>query len=376
LRPVREALLHAPAHVRDAAGSIWDEWRSQAVKCARRPDPRWRGTWRAASCGRLVKPAEYRAHVRVLHGTYEIAGQGMVLAEGPAGDWRRGRLAGVSRRLGRPRAAASWSISIASIPVRRVLAMNRTRRRLESEYDVVPLPLRQLVLGSAHPTAAAVSSRASRPQGRAGAQAAGKTVVYHFHGCEVRNRAWMIEHHARAACTECRPFCDPARQRHCSTTRPRHADRVFFSTKDLAESVPNGIELPLAIESARWEEAARAHPLPDPDRRDGVHGPVVIAHAPTARWIKGTRHVEDAFERLRGEFPRLELRLIEKLPWAEMPRALAGCDLLVDQLFIGLVRPARDRGDEPGQGGGVSPARGLRRGRRLDARWSTRTLPA
>ena len=35
------------------------------------------------------------------------------------------------------------------------------------------------------------------------------------------------------------------------------------------------------------------------------------------------------------EFPRLELKLIEKLPWAEMPRTLAGCDLLVDQLFMG-----------------------------------------
>ena len=195
---------------------------------------------------------------------------------------------------------------------------------------------RQLVPGSGAPYGASgFLSRFLARRDVPGLKARGKTVVFHFHGCEVRNRARMLEQHARAACTECRPFCDPARQRTLLADAARHADRVFFSTKDLAESVPNGIELPLAIESARWEEAARAQPLPDPERRDGVHGPVVIAHAPTNRWIKGTRYVEEAVERLRAEFPLLELRLIEHLPWADMPRALAACDLLVDQLFMG-----------------------------------------
>src|SRR5205085_7474785 len=66
-----------------------------------------------------------------------------------------------------------------------------------------------------------------------------------------------------------------------------------------------------------------------------VSGPVVIAHAPTDRLIKGTRHVFAAVETLKREFPRLELRTIEKQPWARMPEFLAGCDILVDQLMMG-----------------------------------------
>jgi len=273
--------------------------------------------------------------VRVLHGTYEIAGQGMVLAEGLRA---HGVLAdSLAYRV-------DWDGRVPRIvvdldrldPVSRVGAMLATRRRLESQYDVFHFHFGSSFFGSGAPYGGSgLLARLLARRDVPALKKAGKTVVYHFHGCEVRNRTHMLAHHARAACTECLPFCDPGRQKALLADASRHADRVFFSTRDLAESVPNGRELPLAIESARWEEAARAHPLPDPSRRDGVDGPVVIAHAPTSRWIKGTRHVEAAFERLRGEFPLLELRLIEKLPWAEMPRVLASCDLLVDQLFMG-----------------------------------------
>src|SRR5207247_8068646 len=87
--------------------------------------------------------------------------------------------------------------------------------------------------------------------------------------------------------------------------------------------------------SASRYRAGLDRALPDVDRRDGVRGPVVIAHAPTHRLIKGTRHVEAAVERLRAEFPRVELRMIDRQPWATMPEFLSGCDILVDQLMMG-----------------------------------------
>jgi hypothetical protein len=197
-------------------------------------------------------------------------------------------------------------------PLHRTLAMKRTHDRLAGQYDVFHFHFGSSFFGSGAPYGesgwlARFLARRDVP----GLKARGKTVVFHFHGCEVRNRAHMLATHARAACTECRPFCAPDRQRALLADASRHADRVFFSTKDLAESVPGGIELPLAIETARWEEAARAHPLSSPGTRDGVRAPVVIAHAPTNRFIKGTSHVEAAFERLRSEFPLLELKLIE-----------------------------------------------------------------
>lgn len=259
--------------------------------------------------------------LRVLHGTYEIAGQGMVLAQGL-------------------RAAGADAQSLAY----RVDWDGRRPERVV-ELDPMPLPLRALAMAGTFLQLAPQfdvfhfhfgTSFLPRLLDVPALKAMGKVVVFHFHGCEVRNRVLMRERHALAACTECLPFCIPEKQRELLAQAARHAHRVFYSTKDLAESVPGGVELPLAIDAARWEEAGRAHPLPDPARRDGVHGPVVLAHAPTNPWIKGTHHVRAAFELLKEEFPKLELLIIKnKTPWVEMPRVVAGCDILIDQLFMG-----------------------------------------
>jgi len=61
LADVRDALLAAPRTFDARAGSIWDEWRSQAVKCTRRPDARLAWHLARGVVRRLVKPAEYRA---------------------------------------------------------------------------------------------------------------------------------------------------------------------------------------------------------------------------------------------------------------------------------------------------------------------------
>jgi len=42
-----------------------------------------------------------------------------------------------------------------------------------------------------------------------------------------------------------------------------------------------------------------------------------------------------AVERLRREFPLVELRMMERRPWAGVPEFLAGCDIVVDQLLMG-----------------------------------------
>jgi glycosyltransferase involved in cell wall biosynthesis len=168
-------------------------------------------------------------------------------------------------------------------------------------------------------------------------RALGKRMAFHFHGCEIRDRARMIAAHRLATCTECEPFCLPREQERSRALAAKFGDRTFFSTLDLRESVPGGEHLPLAIEAARWERAALDRPLPELDRRDGVRGPVVIAHghAPAYSRIKGTRHLIAAVERLRAEFPRVELRLIDSQPWDTMPAFVAGCDILVDQMMMG-----------------------------------------
>ncbi len=259
--------------------------------------------------------------LRVLHGMYEIAGQGMVLAQS-------------LRELGCDARAFSYQIAwdgrrsdivvdldVHSATLGKGLAMAGAFARHAAEFDVFHL----------HFGTSFLPRRLDVPLLRA----MGRKLVFHFHGCEVRHRTHMLATHRLSTCTECEAFCRPAHQARLLDDARRHGDLLLYSTLDLAESVPGGRNLALTIDAARWEAAARERPLPDPGRRDGVNGPVVIAHAPTNRLIKGTRHVVDAVERLRQEFPRVELRMIEQQPWASMPEFLAGCDILVDQLMMG-----------------------------------------
>jgi glycosyltransferase involved in cell wall biosynthesis len=257
----------------------------------------------------------------VLHGCYEIAGQGMVLALGL-------RALGCEARSFAYR--VDWDgrrpdlvVELDRLPgdLARGAAMLGALVRWGPSFDVFHF----------HFGTSFLPRLLDLPLLRAW----GKPVVFHFHGCEVRRREHMVRAHRLATCTECDPFCRPAQQRWLLEQAARYAGRVFFSTLDLAESVPGGVHLPLAIETDRWEAAATRRPLPDFEKRDGMNGPVVIAHAPTNRLIKGTRHVEAAVEALGAEFPRLELRMIERRPWAAMPELLAECDILVDQLMMG-----------------------------------------
>ena len=259
--------------------------------------------------------------LRVLHGVYELAGQGMMLARALAGlgcDARSfsyqvawdGRVSDIVVDLG----ARSNNFT-------KAIAMTSAFARWASYFDVFHL----------HFGTSFLPRRLDVPLLRA----MGKTIIYHFHGCEVRNRAHMLATHHLATCTECDPFCRPVQQAKLLADMKQHAARAYYSTLDLAESIPGALNLPLAIEADRWEAASLAHPLPEPERRDGVRGPVVIAHAPTNRLIKGTRHLVEAVERLSREFPLIELRMIEQQPWAEMPEFLSRCDILVDQLLMG-----------------------------------------
>ncbi|MFI5370081.1 MAG: glycosyltransferase family 4 protein [Candidatus Eisenbacteria bacterium] len=154
--------------------------------------------------------------------------------------------------------------------------------------------------------------------------ALGGRVVFHHHGCDVRNRALMLARHPGAAtCAECDPFCLPARQKKVLAAATRHADAELVSTPDLLESAPRASHLPVAVHLADYPY----RPFQRPPKR--------VLHAPTNRLIKGTRHVEAAFERLRPRFPGTEFVTLERVPWTELRDAMAEADVVVDQLFMG-----------------------------------------
>ncbi|MFM8559390.1 MAG: hypothetical protein ACKOC6_07285, partial [bacterium] len=153
--------------------------------------------------------------------------------------------------------------------------------------------------------------------------ALGRKVVFHFHGCDVRDRAHMLATHRWSTCTECDPFCRPDRQKRVLASACARADATLVSTPDLLESVPGAEQLHVAA----WLPAY----VPRPFRET----PRLVLHAPTNRLIKGTAYVEAAFERLRPRFPGVEFRTVERLPWRELRDLMAECDVLVDQMFMG-----------------------------------------
>ena len=152
----------------------------------------------------------------------------------------------------------------------------------------------------------------------------GKTLVFHYHGCDVRNRAHMLATHAHSTCTACDPpFCIPARQRRIGREAARYAQAEIVSTPDLLESRPLAQQLHVAVWLADY--------VPAPFRTT----PRLVLHSPTNKLIKGTPHVEAAFAALRPRFPGVEFRVVEKLSWPELRVAMAECDVFVDQLHMG-----------------------------------------
>ncbi len=154
-------------------------------------------------------------------------------------------------------------------------------------------------------------------------RAAGKKLVFHYHGCDVRDRAHMLATHRWSTCTECEPFCLPKRQQRILGEARAHAHAQIVSTPDLLESVPDAEQ----VHVAAW--------LPDYEPAPFRETPRLVLHAPTNRLIKGTRFVEAAFEALRPRFPGVEFRTVERLPWRELRDLMRTCDVLVDQTFMG-----------------------------------------
>ncbi len=148
---------------------------------------------------------------------------------------------------------------------------------------------------------------------------AGKTILVTFQGCDVR--PW-------ACC-----FC---RLEHCRSENAyripnaarfvRYADRCFHLNPDLRRWLPGSRFLPYSSVDPR----VLTPPNSMPAREE-----VLVAHAPTNRDYKGTRHVFDAIDRLQSEGVPVRLDLIESVPHAEAMPRLRAADIVVDQLMIG-----------------------------------------
>ncbi|HEY3557262.1 MAG TPA: hypothetical protein VGL05_07360 [Kribbella sp.] len=101
---------------------------------------------------------------------------------------------------------------------------------------------------------------------------------------------------------------------------------VFVSTVDLLDDVPDARWLPVAIDPAPWQQAARplfAGPKP------------IVAHVPSNAKLKGTQEIDEVLTDLQDR-GLVEYRRITGVPHGSMPAVIGAADIVVDQLRIGL----------------------------------------
>ena len=101
---------------------------------------------------------------------------------------------------------------------------------------------------------------------------------------------------------------------------------VFVSTVDLLDDVPTAQWLPVTIDPAPWQQAAR--PLFTTDR------PVVV-HVPSSAQLKGSDRIDEVLTGL-ADRGIVEYRRISGVTHEQMPSVIGDADIVVDQLRIGL----------------------------------------
>lgn len=262
--------------------------------------------------------ARVGAPLRIVHGPSNIAGL-------PIG------FARAQRALGHRSIAVLyptvWGGAQGSVDLQRLLTGNRVTRKLRrarvlawllAEYDIFHFHFHTTFLQD-HRDLALL-------------RAAGKRIVFHLHGCDIRDPRRVRREHGISACAECAIQCLVSVKLGLPAALRRYADAVIVSTPDLLEFVPEAIYLPNPLDVEPWEQLRRRGGTERP-----AGGPFVVVHAPTDRAIKGTRHVEAAVAQLRAEGLPIELRLLEGMSREAMREACRDADIAVDQVLVGWI---------------------------------------
>ena len=156
----------------------------------------------------------------------------------------------------------------------------------------------------------------------------GKTVVVQFHGSDVRQ-----------------PRIEAARNPHYVAFEGESDERALNVLREWSEitgghclladvgleahvkpSFPHVHRIPLALDTRRFAPRPPAARNPSP----------TVLHAPTERAGKGTQYVRRAVEELKARGVALTYREIYGLSQAETHAAAADCDIVIDQLCLGI----------------------------------------
>jgi len=159
-------------------------------------------------------------------------------------------------------------------------------------------------------------------------KAAGKRVVVHFRGSEIR-LASVFRAKSPFHYVEDDPdgliakFPEDAQRAYIELCRSL-ADEIVVSDPELLSYVPDAKIIMRAIDMNNWKRV----------KPSKSHRPLVV-HAPSRQGVKGTLHVLAAVEALKSEGISFDFRLVEGMPQEEARKLYEQSDIIVDQLRIG-----------------------------------------
>ncbi|MCL4220225.1 MAG: hypothetical protein KJZ65_02525 [Phycisphaerales bacterium] len=163
----------------------------------------------------------------------------------------------------------------------------------------------------------------------------GKQAFFWAYGADVRTRQSTLGLSAPNCCLACpQPgrFCvchDQAAER-CQRRIARTA-AATFSLGDMKRYTPG------SINDLFYWPIDLAEPAFDPAYPDSAsRAPLLVVHAPNHRFFKGTDHLLDAIEQLKGRGVEIELDLIEGLPRDQALLRYRRADVVFDQCLIGF----------------------------------------
>jgi hypothetical protein len=162
----------------------------------------------------------------------------------------------------------------------------------------------------------------------------GRKLVAHFRGCEARNRELNMRLHRKInICQECdhaKPLCKQDSSVRRRAAAENYADAVLVTTPDMLDFYPQAEHVPFftpVSDSDLYSPIER--PEPSPDR------PFKIVHVTVHPGIEGTRHIQDAVDRLNARGYRIEFVYLNWVSQDVIRNELATADLAIGKMKMG-----------------------------------------
>lgn len=162
----------------------------------------------------------------------------------------------------------------------------------------------------------------------------GKKIFFYFHGCDIRDSKYVINHYPINACQNHWPMACSANRKKAIAVAKKYADGVFVSTPDLLEFIPGSSWLPQPISLEHFKVFRDKALSLSAKVRKGKQE-ILVAHAPSDRMIKGTQYLEQAVQKLKKKGYPIKLLLVENLPYEKALTYFLKADIVVDQLLVG-----------------------------------------